>query len=348
MDNRVRKLSRRYTAALSRYLAGQREVLLQDAYELGREAIVRGLGVLDMARVHQQALASCLSAALCAGAEARMIHAAEAFFMETLSPFEVEHRGFREANLQLRQLNEALGQRNVELAGLNRELRALSDKVLRVQEEERKRISRELHDEIGQALTAINMNLTLLHKNGKTDARLFERKVADAQGLLIHTMDTVHRFARELRPAILDDLGLLPALRSYLSAFAERTGLRARFHGNAAVERLGSEQKTVVFRVAQESLTNVAKHARAGRVEVSLRKFEDRVRMEIKDDGKAFRVNQQAPAKGRKRLGLLGMQERVRLVNGRLVVASAPGKGTTVRVEIPFKINRKAVIEKDA
>jgi signal transduction histidine kinase len=102
------------------------------------------------------------------------------------------------------------------------------------------------------------------------------------------------------------------------------------------VEDLDSDRKTVVYRIAQESLTNVAKHARAKRVEVTVRKLGNGIRMEIKDDGDGFQVQQQASANGEKRLGLLGMQERVRLVNGSFTVASKPGKGTTIRVGIPL------------
>ena len=337
MNSRLRRLTRQYSATLHGYLALQQETVLQQAYELGRKAIARGLGVLDMARVHQQALTACLLPPLSAEEKTRALKAAESFFMETLSPFEATQRGFREANLRLQQLNDVLEHRSAELDAMNRDLHDLSDQLLHVQEEERKRISRELHDEVGQALTAISMNLALCQRNGALDVKLRRQKLADTQGLLEQTMETVHRFARELRPAMLDELGLLPALRCYVKGFAERTGLRVRFRGSAAAERLTGEQKTVVFRVAQESLTNVAKHAHASQVDVTLRNLKQGVQMQIKDNGKAFNVRDQLSAKRKKRLGLLGMQERVRLVNGHFAVESAPGKGTTVRVEIPFK-----------
>jgi signal transduction histidine kinase len=131
---------------------------------------------------------------------------------------------------------------------------------------------------------------------------------------------------------MLDELGLVPALRWYLKEYAGRTGLRTRFQGSSE-EGLNGEQKTVLFRVAQESLTNVARHARAASVEVVLRPVRQGIRMQIKDDGRGFRVSRQRS----RRLGLLGIAERVRLVNGRLAIDSAPGKGTTVIVEIPFE-----------
>jgi signal transduction histidine kinase len=118
--------------------------------------------------------------------------------------------------------------------------------------------------------------------------------------------------------------------------FAERNRVRVRFDAAAGAEDLNSEQKTVVFRVAQESLTNVARHAQASRVQIFLRANNGSLQMQIKDNGKSFPVDQQLGVNGKKRLGLVGMQERVRLVNGRFAITSAPGKGTSVRVEIPF------------
>src|SRR5438876_680231 len=165
MNSRLHRLTRQYSASLHGYLALQQETVLQQAYELGRKAIARGLGVLDMARVHQQALTACLLPPLSAEEKTRALKAAETFFMETLSPFEATQRGFRETNLRLHQLNDALRRHNSELAALNRDLRELSNQILHVQEEERQRISRELHDEIGQALTGIKVNLSFVQRN---------------------------------------------------------------------------------------------------------------------------------------------------------------------------------------
>ena len=209
-------------------------------------------------------------------------------------------------------------------------------RMLHVQEEERKRISRELHDEVGTALTAVNLNLAVLQRDGAAEAAaLLSKKIADIGSLLVGAMATVQTFARELRPTMLDELGLLPALRSYLKEYVERTGLPVRFKGGD-VGRLNDEQKTVLFRVAQESLTNVAKHAQASRVEVSLRPVKNGIKMRIKDNGKGFAVDKRGSPEGEKQLGLLGMRERVRLVNGQFTVKSAPGKGATVTVEVPF------------
>jgi signal transduction histidine kinase len=168
-------------------------------------------------------------------------------------------------------------------------------------------------------------------------SKSFERKLAETQRLLEKTMESIHHFARELRPAMLDELGLIPALRSHLKNFADRTGLRLRLRANPLVEKLNGEQKTVLFRIAQESLTNVAKHARASRVDISIRKSGENMILEIADNGKSFTDTATDLTKRKQRLGLLGMQERVRLVSGRFVIKPQPGKGTTVRVTIPFR-----------
>ncbi len=373
MNESAPKMSGHYCATLREYLARHDEARLQAAYELGRRAIGRGLGVLDMACLHQQALAACLSDTPSSWDRERTLKSAETFFMECLSPFEAAHRGFREANRCLRQVNKALARRNQQLADTNRRLaaemrermrteqalrdgeehyhqlfneaclmqenlRRLSSQVLHAQEEERKRISRELHDEVAQALTAINVSLAMLPRHGTLDPGLLGERIVDTQALLRKTMERVRHFARELRPDLLDQLGLVPALRSCLNAFGKRTGLRVRFQASPGVECLSEEQKTVVFRVTQESLTNVAKHARASQVTVTLRLARKAVHLRVKDNGRSS-----APAPGRSPrrnngLGLLGMQERARLVNGRFAVTFARGRGTCVSVEIPCKV----------
>jgi len=220
-------------------------------------------------------------------------------------------------------------------------LRKLSREVLRVQEEERKRISWELHDEVGQALTAINVGLEMIKKEIATDRENLKKRIVDLQNLVEQTIDSVHRFSRELRPAILDDLGLFPALRWYTKSFAERTGIQVHLKASPAIEKLDGEQKTVVYRVVQESLTNVSKHAQADKVDIDIKKAKNGICLEIWDDGKAFRVCERTSLfKGRGGLGILGMQERVEFVGGKFAMESEPGKGTTIRVEIPFKTER--------
>jgi len=217
---------------------------------------------------------------------------------------------------------------------LQEQLRQLSRQILLAQEDERKRISRELHDVIAQTLTGINVRLAALKKEASFNSKHLDRDIARTQRLVEKSVNIVHEFARELRPAVLDDLGLIPALHSFVKLFSKRTRIHVRLQVFAGVEELDIAKRTVLFRVAQEALTNVSRHAHAGRVEIDIRKVPAGVGMKIKDDGRSFSVERQL-AKGSKRLGLLGMRERVEMVGGVFCIESAPGKGTTVMVEIP-------------
>jgi len=219
-------------------------------------------------------------------------------------------------------------------------LRRLSHEILQAQEEERKKISRELHDEIGQTLTAINVKLATLSKTATASAADLRKKIASTQRLVEKSMDTVHRFARQLRPPLLDDLGLIPALQSSMKDFTKRTRIPVHFTAFAAVERLDGKKRTALYRVAQEAFSNVAKHAQATLVDVSIRRLRGVACLEIHDNGKSFPAHRVLSAKKIKRLGLLGMRERVEMVGGSFSVDSAPGKGTTIRAEVPFARGR--------
>jgi signal transduction histidine kinase len=148
----------------------------------------------------------------------------------------------------------------------------------------------------------------------------------------------VHEFAVKLRPPALDDLGLIPALHSYLKEFAKQTGLAIHFasFSRGRIGQLDSAKRTVLYRVAQEALTNVARHAEASLVKVSVRKLQGAICMEVNDNGKSFQVQGGLSTRRNKGIGLLGMRERVEMVGGRFTVESSPGKGTAVRAEIPF------------
>jgi signal transduction histidine kinase len=308
---------------------------------------------------------------------AETFHRAETFLVEAIKPIEHNNRAAMETNVQLSQLNQTLRRRTVELAAANRELkqeivrrrageealkksqqhyrqlleqsrqqqeqlRHLARQILSALEEERKNISRELHDEIAQTLTGINVHLATLAKKSAVNSQGLKQTILRTQRLVEKSVNIVHRFARELRPTLLDDLGLVPALHSFMKDFTKRTGLHIRFTASAGLERLDSARRTVLYRVAQSALTNVAQHAQATRVNVSLWKLRDAVRMEIHDDGKSFEVERVLFTKRHKRLGLLGMRERVEMVRGSFDVESAPGKGTTIRAQIPLGNGHKA------
>ncbi len=220
---------------------------------------------------------------------------------------------------------------------MQEQLRHLSHQILQAQEEERKRISRELHDEITQTLVGINVHLETLAREATINPRALKQKIARTQRLVGESVNIVHQFARELRPTTLDDLGLIATLHSFMKDFMKRTGIRVHFTTFAAVEQLDSASRTVLYRVVQSALTNVAQHARASRVKVSLRKLPDAVGMEITDNGKSFDVERVLHARKNRHLGLLGMRERVEMVGGNLTVASAPGQGTTIGARIPLR-----------
>ena len=219
---------------------------------------------------------------------------------------------------------------------MQEQLRFVSRQVLRTQEEERKRISRELHDVIAQTLTGINVRLATLRREAALDTKGLDRNIVRTQRLVEKSVDIVHRFARELRPTLLDDLGLIPALRAYMQSFKEETGIHVTLSTFAAVEQVKGDTRTVLYRVVQEALSNVARHAQASRVDVRIHRFADTICMRIKDNGKGFLTAKVLHAKKQERLGLLGMRERLDMVGGKFTVTSAPGKGTTVQARVPL------------
>ncbi|MCF7974879.1 MAG: PAS domain S-box protein [Phycisphaerae bacterium] len=221
---------------------------------------------------------------------------------------------------------------------LQNQLRHLSHQVLQAQEDERRRISRQLHDEILQILAGVNVHLESLKQEAGLGSRGCQEKITATQRVVGKSVDIVHQFARELRPTLLDDLGLIPALRSYIKDVMTRTGLHIQFTSftRGKVEELDNDKRTVLYRVAQEAITNVVRHAQASLVTVNLRRTEGAVCLEIKDNGRSFQVKRILSAAKYKRLGLLCMRERVEMICGTFVIESKAGLGTLIRVEIPF------------
>jgi signal transduction histidine kinase len=215
-------------------------------------------------------------------------------------------------------------------------LSQLTRQIITADEELRKEISRELHDQVVQTLIGINVELSALGNGAPVDARAMKRKIVHTQRLVERSAIEVHRFARELRPAMLDDLGLIPALHAYGKSLTERKKLKIHMTAFAGVEALSSDRRTVLFRVAQEALNNVARHSRATKVKMSISKILGAIRMEISDNGRSFLVEKTVSTINPKRLGLVGMKERIEMVGGKLAIESIRGKGTTVRAEIPF------------
>ncbi len=211
------------------------------------------------------------------------------------------------------------------------ELRRSGRLVLRAQEEERKRVARDLHDEVNQALTAILLRLEALSHDAP---ERLAGDIGEVKGLTNQAMDELLTLARQLRPTALDDHGLVPALASQVASFGERTGIRTRFRQPIGdLPQLSDEQQLVIYRVAQESLSNVVQHAGAASVDVELN-FVGRTVLRVRDDGRGFpTVN----GGGRNRLGVSGMRERALLVGGNLNIYSTPGEGTTIELTMGAK-----------
>jgi len=221
------------------------------------------------------------------------------------------------------------------------QLRHLSHEILLAQEAERKRISRELHDTVLQTLVGISVHLASLTPKSADNSTSLRRKIAQTQRLVEKSLAMVHRFAVELRPTVLDDLGLIPALHTFMKDFMKRTGVRARLTAYAAVNQLPLDQSAVLYRVALEALNNVAIHAEASAVEVQIKKLPDWICLTITDDGKSFDVKRVLRTKGNGRLGLLGMRERLQMIGGKFSIKSAPGHGTAVTARIPATTESK-------
>jgi two-component system sensor histidine kinase UhpB len=202
--------------------------------------------------------------------------------------------------------------------------------VLRAQEEERRRLARDLHDEVNQALTAILLRLQALSEEAPEP---LAPQIAALKTLVNQAMEELLRLARQLRPASLDDLGLIAAIEGQLARFSEQTGIQTALHSEGTPEAITEDQQTVIYRVVQEALSNTAQHSAATYVDFELRVFPSHgVELRVRDNGKGFDAVNEAEGGG---IGLSGMAERARLVGGELTVTSSPGTGTRVRLYIP-------------
>jgi signal transduction histidine kinase len=364
MKRKASNPASRYQAALRLHLQRDPKASVELAKQIGREALAAGLQTLDLSILHEKFLIVDLLPGVPARKRAALIKRAGIFFAATIAPNRAGNTAHLNKSVQ------ALSVRTVELAAANRKLtseiskrkagekalkqserhytqllkesdllqkrmRQLSRQVLSAHEDERKRISRELHDVIAHALTTINLRLTKLQQGANLDGRGLERNIASTQRLVEKSVDLVHRFARELRPALLDDLGLIPALHAFLKTFTRRTGVRTHLTAFRGLEKLDTTSQTVLFRVAQEALTNVARHAQANLAEITFSQQPDGVCMIVKDDGKSFQVDRVTRGGGNKCLGLLGMRERLEMIGGSLNIESAPGQGTSIKAIIP-------------
>ena len=224
----------------------------------------------------------------------------------------------------------------------HRQLRELSSYLENIREEERKHISREIHDELGQQLTLIKLDLMQMSKKLNPEEKEIIEKMKQVDQLLADTMKSVRKIATQLRPSILDNLGLVSALEWQSREFEKNFGIHCDFESLLNEPQFTTKQSNALFRIYQEALTNIARHAGATRVDAVLSQEEDRIVLEIRDDGKGFNANEMAY---KKTLGLKGMQERALMIDGDFRIESTPGKGTYIQISIPILITNQEITQ---
>ncbi len=228
---------------------------------------------------------------------------------------------------------DALNSMLEELYSSHLRLEELSTKVLSVQEEERKRVARELHDETSQALTSLMIELRMLEKADEGDRK---KKIEDLWTYTSQILDGVHRLTMELRPIDLDELGLIPALRTYTKAYAEKFNLEIHFQVTGLNERLADNMEVTFYRIVQEALTNVVKHSGAASVWISIKSEDGMVMVTIKDNGSGFDMDEVVKSE-EQGLGLFGMEERMSTIGGELKISTTPGQGTEIVAQSPVR-----------
>ena len=284
------------------------EDALRSAYEIGRTALAHGWGVLDMANMHHAAVVRVLQGMSPPVSLTHDLDRAQEFFAESLSPYEIAHRGFQDATSALRRLNETL-------------------------EQEIQRIAHAVHDEAGQLLFAARLTMSRVAQD--IDPSL-QGRLQEVGMILDQVEKQLRRLSHELRPTILDDLGLVPALEFLAESVSTRAGVSIRIHTSLR-ERYAQKIETAMYRVVQEVLTNVTKHACAKNVEIDLNRVAKHLHCLAHDDGVGFDVPSVLSGTVRGGLGLIGIRERLNAVGGTLQIDSAVGRGTELLVKIPVE-----------
>lgn len=299
-----------YREALLEYAGTRGEAALGRAYELGRRAIAEGKSLLDIAAAHHQALAALAASDKNGRRPAELLNAGASFLVESLSPYEMAHRGFHDAVMALRRLNETL-------------------------EAEIKRIAHAVHDDAGQLLVAVHLALAEFSPELLDPQK---RRVFQIQELLRQVEDQLRRYSHELRPSMLDDLGWLAAIRFLADSVSKRSGIRVHI-ASKFNDRLDPALETTLYRVVQEALNNATKHSQASLVRISITREDATLSCAISDDGVGFhpRSLHANSSPGQRGLGLPGMKERLNAVGGTLNIKSSPGQGTKVFIRFPLE-----------
>ncbi len=247
---------------------------------------------------------------------------------------EIVHRRQVEQSLLVSQRRQR--KHLVETKRLHDELRRLTHLNFETLEEERRRISRELHDQITQTLVSISFQLASLANDKQIKPHMLRRRMLRTKKLVAESVEIVHAFARDLRPPALDHLGLIPALNALMTDFLDRTEIKARLTALPEVEKLSSGRRIAIYRVVQSALSNVKRHSGAKNVVIEIQREARFFLLTVADDGKSFDASLLRYGKADRRLGLLGMRERVEMVGGSFEIQCKPGKGTTVQARIPI------------
>ena len=278
------------------------------------------------------------------------------FFIRALRAFEIERqrnlaRAHEDRLAAQRQVLQTHRLAQVESDKLNQELREreellaeLLDKVVTAQEDERQRIARELHDGTGQILTGLGLGLAAASDSVETNPTVASRQLTELKIINAQALQELHNIIGDLRPSVLDDMGLVPALKGQVRQFEERTNVATSFEISGRRRRVQPELETIIFRIGQEALTNIAKHAKANSVRVHIGYYDDCLKLTVTDDGLGFEPETilRPGEEHRTAWGLLGMQERVGLAGGICFIMSDPGKGTTIHVSVPITKREKS------
>jgi signal transduction histidine kinase len=308
VNHRRHELARDYALGLQHYLSEPEEPALARALEIGRQALTDGLGVLEMATIHSQAMSAALKQPFADGEQARVLEGQEKFFVEALTPFEMAHRGFWEAFAIVHRLNDVL-------------------------EGQAKRIASALHDEAAQLLASVHLALADIASRLPPDRA---QELHSTRKLLDQIEQRLRNLAHELRPPILDDLGLVPALEFLCDGVSKRWGFRVTVQ--ASIDRdLPATVETTLYRITQEALTNVAKHAKATHARVSVQQAGHQIVCSIRDDGIGLDRTALAGGQRSRGLGLREIQERTAALGGYLRLGPNETRGTDLTIEIPLE-----------
>lgn len=368
----IRSFSRSYESALAKHLLRDSDSILEPdaSRKLGNRALKLDIGLLGIAMIHENALDSFAKKASSAPATDERTRHSTAFFDSVIVPIEESRFTASETTNRLNASIKTLTCRTEGLDSSNKnllleivhrkevakslrtsekttsllleqarkmqeEMRSLSRQLITAQEDERKRISRELHDVIAQTLAAISVQLAVLRSQSRANAEDFHEKIENTERLVEQSVEIVHRFASDLRPVVLDDIGLIAALKTYISSFTDQYGIPVKLTASPAVEELDSSSLTALFRITQEALTNIGRHSKSSMVKINFSSTKDAFRMKIGDNGQGFAMTGAISARVSPRLGILGMRERAEMIGGSFRIDSAVGEGTVIQVELP-------------